>query len=140
MEIILNADGAIAGRLAAYAAKQALLGHQISIINSEKAIISGRKENIVARYKHKRDRGTPFKGPFISRIPDRFLRRIIRGMLEHRRGRGKEAFTNIMCYLGVPEEFKGKQAINVERALLKNSKIVRYVTVLDVCRALGAKQ
>lgn len=141
MEIILNADKAIAGRLAQYVAKQALLGHTVKIVNSELAVISGRKEFIVAKYKAQRDRGsTPFKGPFVSRLPDRFLRRIIRGMLPYKQGRGKEAFKNIMCYLGVPEELKDKKAIKLERASLLNSNIPRYATLLDICRALGAKQ
>jgi large subunit ribosomal protein L13 len=137
-ELVIDATHAIAGRLGAYAAKQALLGHKVSIVNSEDAIFSGTKVKIVEKYKALRDMGTPVKGPFVSRLSDRFLRRVIRGMLPFKRPRGKAAYANIMCYLGVPEEFKDAKLLKV--ALLQNSNIIRYCTVKEVCRALGAKQ
>ena len=44
-QIVIDATNATMGRLASYVAKQALLGKQIAIVNSEKAIITGNKLN-----------------------------------------------------------------------------------------------
>ncbi|MBD3319102.1 50S ribosomal protein L13 [Candidatus Woesearchaeota archaeon] len=138
-ELIIDADKAIVGRMATFVAKQALLGRKVSVINCEKAIISGKPTQVIARYRQRRDKGTPFKGPFPSRLPDRFVRRIIRGMLPYKQGRGKEAFKNIMCYLGTPEQFKDKKTVKVDYARFEQSRLLNYVTVYDVCKALGAK-
>ena len=46
---IYNAEGIILGRLASVVAKQALLGEDIRIVNSEKAIISGISSTFVDR-------------------------------------------------------------------------------------------
>ena len=54
MKLIIDATNATFGRLASYAAKQALQGNDIVILNSEKAIISGRKENIIEKYQELR--------------------------------------------------------------------------------------
>ncbi len=139
-ELVLNAQNAIVGRLASYAAKQALLGYQVSIVNVEHAVFTGRKQFLIQKYLHARDgRGSPFKGPFVPRGPDRFVRRIIRGMLAYTNPRGKEAFKNIMCYRGVPEGFKNKELITVESVDKKRSQSKGFVSVGELCALLGAK-
>ena len=40
-KIIIDAEGEIRGRVASFAAKQALQGNEIVILNSEKALVSG---------------------------------------------------------------------------------------------------
>ena len=52
-EINIDATGLIVGRLGAYVAHQAMLGHNINIFNSEKAVMTGSKKVIVARYHHR---------------------------------------------------------------------------------------
>ena len=44
MVLIIDAKEAVVGRVAAYAAKQAMLGKEVKVINAEKAIMSGSKE------------------------------------------------------------------------------------------------
>ena len=75
--IIINAENLIVGRLGTFAAKQAMLGEEIRIVNAEKAVISGKKDEVFDNYLNKRSRGTPTKGPFLQRNPDRILRRSI---------------------------------------------------------------
>jgi len=77
--IIVDASDMIVGRLCTYIAKQALLGQEVRVVNSEKAVISGRKENTFNDFLHRVQMGTPRKGPFIQRMPDRILRRVVRG-------------------------------------------------------------
>ena len=100
------------GRLASYAAKQALLGEEIVILNCEKVMITGSRQDIREKFEAKRRRiGSGQKGPKHSRLAHLIVKRAIRGMLSHRSGRGKEAFRRIKCFSGVPEEFKDAKKI-----------------------------
>ncbi len=51
MTAIIDANGATLGRLSTVTAKRLLNGEEIAVINSEKAIISGKKVAIKNRYK-----------------------------------------------------------------------------------------
>ncbi len=138
-EINIDATNAIVGRIGTFAAKQALLGNTINVFNCEKAVISGRPAAVKAKYHHDIfGRGRPRTGPFPSRMPDRFVRRIIRGMLGHRRGRGKDAYGRVMCYIGVPVAFKDKKLVKVakESSALPS---LRYQTIGELCVSLGGK-
>lgn len=137
--IIIDAEDMIAGRLSTFVAKKALLGEEVRIINSEKAVISGKKANTFADYDTKLAMGTPRKGPIILRRPERILRRIIRGMLPYKKPRGKEAYKRILCYMGVPDEFKDKKAVKVEGAEKTKLPNMKYVTIYDISRRIGAK-
>ncbi len=139
-ELYIDAENAIVGRLGAHVAKRALLGDTIKVLNCEKAIISGPKENTLEKYYHAmNERGRPAKGPFYSRMPDRFVRRIIRGMLPHKKTKGCIAYDRIMCYIGIPEEFKNQKLIKVEQADVSRLKTLKKSTVSEVCRALGQR-
>ena len=137
--IIIDADNLIVGRLATYAAKEALLGEEVRIINSEKAVISGKKENVFKDFLRKREMGTPVKGPFIKRMPDRILRRAIRGMLPFKKPRGKEAYKRVFCYVGVPDEFKDKKFITIENAKVSKLPNLKYIDLNSISKRLGAK-
>jgi len=115
MEIVINAEGCIFGRLCSYAAKKALEGNDIMVVNSEQAIISGNKKDIIKKYNELvRKGGFSQKGPKYSKVPYMMLKRGIRGMLpNHRRGMGKQAFLKIKCYNGVPEEFAEKKMTKI---------------------------
>lgn len=137
--MIIDATDTILGRLATYAAKQALLGEDIVIINSEKAIVSGEKQQVLARYRQRYARGTPSTGPYIHRHPDRLVRRTVRGMLPYKIPRGAAAYKKVMCYVGVPEEYKDKEAKKIDATKMKLPN-TKYVTVLDISKNLGGAQ
>jgi len=112
MKKIIDGTNAVLGRLASYAAKQALLGEEIVIVNCEKVIITGSRADIREKFKEKRSKiGSGQKGPKHSRLAYMIVKRAIRGMLSHRQARGKAAFGRIRCYTGVPEEFKDAKKI-----------------------------
>ena len=115
-KIIIDASGAIFGRICSFSAKKALEGNEIIIINSEKAIITGNKKDIIAKYEGTRKRGGhSLKGPKYSNIAYKMLKKGVRGMLpDHRGGIGKVALSRVKCYNGIPEEFKNAK-------ILKNS-------------------
>jgi large subunit ribosomal protein L13 len=138
--MIIDATDLIMGRLATFAAKQALLGNKIDIVNCENAVVSGSKQKVIAHYHHKTNRGTPEFGPFISRMPDRFLRRAIRGMLPHKKSRGKDAFENVMCYIGVPKEMEGKKLETLKQANINDRQLTKFVRLSELCKHIGARQ
>ena len=60
--MIIDAKNLVLGRLASYSAKKALLGEDVIIVNSEKAVISGGRKEVVGRYKRKIKMGDVFRG------------------------------------------------------------------------------
>ena len=110
---VIDGTNAILGRLASYAAKEALGGEEIRIINCEKVIITGSRSNIRERLEIKRRRvGSGQQGPKYPRSAEMIVKRVIRGMLpHHQQGRGKVALSKIKCYIGVPKEFETAKKI-----------------------------
>lgn len=138
--INLDATNAIIGRLCTYAAKQALLGKKINIYNCENAVISGNPNYTFQRYHHLiEDTGQPFRGPNYPKLADRFVRRIVRGMVPHKQERGRTAYARIMCFIGAPADFKDKLK-KVELADMKDLGTVRYITIKELIRRLGGRQ
>ncbi|NQU98079.1 50S ribosomal protein L13 [Candidatus Woesearchaeota archaeon] len=137
--MILDATDLILGRFATVAAKKSLQGEKVDIVNCEQAVIVGRKQEILAKYKNRRERGAPLVGPYFPRIADRFVRRSIRGMLPYKQPKGKEAFKRIMCYKGMPKDFQDKKAETIKEANLIKLSHTKYVTVKNVCTFLGGK-
>jgi len=136
MTAIIDANGAVLGRLGTYTAKRLLNGEEIAIVNSEKAIISGKKSSTKDTYKWKREVGTYRKGPFFPRTPDRIVKRSIRGMIPYQTPSGRAAFKRLKCYIGVPKEFEGKKFETVKEA---KKNMVDYITVEELSKFLGAK-
>ena len=122
----------ILGRMATVVAKKSLLGEKMDIVNCEKAVVSGNKRFVLTKYKQKRDRGT-YKGPFLFRKPNAFVKRAIRGMLPYKKELGKEAFKNIKCYIGQPIDGKAE---TIEAAKVSKLPLSKYVTVKRICEEL----
>lgn len=136
MTAIIDAAGLTLGRLSTTAAKRLLEGEEIAVINSEKAIISGKKSSIKEHYKGKREVGTYRKGPFYPRLPDQIVKRTIRGMIPYQKPHGRAAFKRLRCYAGIPDEFKGKDTEKIPGA---EKNPIDFMTVEELSRFLGAK-
>ncbi len=137
MGIVVNADGAVLGRLATVLAKRLLEGETIVVINAENAIITGEKAVIENRFYEKRERGDRIKGPFYPRYPDMILKRTVRGMLPYKKARGETALKRLKVFMGDPDGLSAKaEKINVKTLQDIESK---YLTVADVSKSLGAK-
>jgi large subunit ribosomal protein L13 len=139
MEIFIDATNLIIGRISTYAAKQALLGSTVKVFNCENAIITGSRESVLAHYKKLRERGTPENGPFFPSGADRIVRRTIRGMLSYKKPRGTAAFKRIMCYLGVPDEFKKRKLTTIKEANVSKLSSSKYVTLGNLTIQLRGK-
>ena len=136
MAAIIDAEGIILGRLSTYIAKRLLQGEEIIVINSEKAIITGKKETIKKRYKQKREVGTYRKGPFFPRMPDRIVKRTVRGMTPYQTPHGRAALKRLKCYIGVPKELEGKKTESIEEA---KKQPANYITIEELSKYLGAE-
>lgn len=138
MLMIIDAKDTILGRIATFAAKKALSGEEVLIINAEKAVVSGSRENVLSRYKTKHDRGDLIKGPFYPRMPDRIVRRAIRGMLPRKTAHGRDAYHRVKAFIGKPAEIRGEitELKDCKASSLKNPK---YVYVEEISKWLGAK-
>lgn len=120
---IIDGTNAAMGRLASFAAKEALKGEEIAIVNCNKVIITGSRKNIEADFQQKRGRvGTLQVGPLVSKSNEKIVKRTIRGMLpDFRVGRGREAFKRIRCYNLVPKEYEAQEKIKLEKTKPKKA-------------------
>lgn len=136
--MIVNAENRVMGRLASFIAKKAMDGESITIINAEKTIVSGTKQDAMKKIRRKLDlrgKGNPEKGPKFSRMPDKILRMSIRGMLPWKSSRGKEIYKKIHVYTGLPEEFKEKEF----EKMPEEKTVKKFVQLGEICKLLGAK-
>jgi len=135
-EVVIDASGAILGRLASIVAKRLLSGERIVIVNAEKAVLSGKRLSLLREMKEFLQVGHPGKGPHHPRRPDRILRRTIRGMLPRRKPKGVEAYRRLRVYLGVPKEYEG-----VEFEVISEAKVDKlrcpYVTLGELAKGIG---
>ena len=121
-KVFIDADHGIYGRVCSLAAKKALEGHMVIVVNSEKVIITGNSADIIENFSERRKYGRAhsLKGPRISRVAFKMLKRGIRGMLpDHKAGIGKQALARIRCYNGVPDEFKNEKMITLPEHKIK---------------------
>jgi len=136
--MILDANNIILGRLASFAAKKALQGNNIEVIHCENAVVSGKKkfvfDDVVRRY----NQGT-FKGPFIPRESNRFVRRVIRGMVPYKTPKGREAYKKIKCYIGIPSELKDKKSEAIPGADSSKLPSRDHVYVKEIIKRMGGK-
>ncbi len=136
--MIIDATNLILGRLSSYAAKKAILGENVDIVNCEKAIVSGRKDFLIKRYEDRKNRGT-HKGPFMPKQPNLFVRRAIRGMLPYKKEKGKAAFKRIKCHMGIPASIKDKKFHQLKNAEISRLPTLNFMRVSDICRKMGGK-
>ncbi len=137
--VLINAQGLIVGRLASIVAKKLLEGEEITIINAEKAILSGSKASTFGEYKQTVDRGTKEKGPYFPKRPDAIVKRTIRGMLPYKTQRGKDAMARLAIYIGTPSDIQGDKAVTLEKASADRLSSYKYMELGELSKLLGSK-
>lgn len=132
---VIDATGLVLGRMATHAAKRALEGDEVHIVNAEKAIIVGSSRRAIQEhYLFKRHVGTMRKGPFFPREPHLIVKRTCRGMINYQSARGRAAYKRIKAHLGVPKELAGTKAHSLEDAARPART---YVTIAELSSWLG---
>lgn len=137
--MIIDAKHLRLGRLATVAAKKALMGEDVIIINCSDIVITGSKENVFSRYRQRRDRGTPSTGPFFPRSSSQIVKRTIRGMLPYKQARGRDAFQRVRCYNSIPSSVNEADAVSIDIAHIDKSLTSKYVTLRQISQFLGGK-
>ncbi len=135
----IDATNLVVGRLSTVIAKKVLAGEVVTIVNAEKAVITGTQQAALIRYKRRdsmKAKSNPHKGPKLSRMPDRLLRHAIRGMLPMSSSRGRDALRKTKVYIGIPKDLVGKKFETIENAKCK-SKNYQYLE--QISKAMGAK-
>jgi len=144
---VYDASDKVLGRLASHVAKQLLStvkagnGARVIIVNAENAVVSGKKTEVLRDYKSKRELNHPRKGPFFPRMPDKILKRTVRGMLPYQRtSSGRTAFKNLRVEIGTPSNLSDDlpdghewgDTSSFDRGLPNN-----FVRLGDISKSLG---
>ena len=141
-EIVVDGSGQILGRLASIVAKKLLEGYRVTVVNVEKIVISGKPSEVVKSYKSTvltvRSHHAHKWRPKRPRSPINIFKSSVKGMLPKNNKRGREALKRLKAYIGVPEEFKGKELVRFKEA--DAFRLGRwYVELERVSRELGWK-
>jgi large subunit ribosomal protein L13 len=135
--IVYDATDLIMGRLCSHIAKQLILGEKIEIVNIDQCIITGRPDEIYARYKVHREKGRPTKGPFIHRKEKDLFKRSLKRMLPFKTTRGQEALDRIKVYKGIPARFQGQKFETIKTANVSKVPNLKYIKLTQLSKFLG---
>jgi large subunit ribosomal protein L13 len=133
-DVVVDARDCVMGRVASNVAERALAGERVAVIYAEDAVITGRREDVFAKYK-KRDELGSDRGPAFPKRPDRIFKRAIRGMVPHKKQRGREALSNVRVFVGNPHDQDGEI---VEDTSIDRLSTTRFVTLGEIADHLGA--
>ena len=141
--VVIDIEGAVMGRAASIIAKRLLKGEEIIVVNAEKAIISGKTERVVEKYRKKITEWVSYynpkkNSPKFKRRPDLFFKRVVRGMLPWKTPKGRQAYKRLKVYIGIPDGVDKNIIEKIPDAKLKNDKIP-FVTLGELYRLLGGK-
>jgi large subunit ribosomal protein L13 len=145
---VFNADGLIMGRLASTVAELLIKAaredrdDKVIIINSEKAIVSGRPRSVLNTYQAKYKLNHPRKGPFFPRMPDMIMKRTVRGMLPYQRKNvGRRAIRNLKVEIGCPSHLESELPDGHEfgdDSKIRRALPDRFILLGDISANLGA--
>ncbi len=133
---LIDGEGAVLGRLASTLASESLDGEKMVVVNTENAVISGEKSDVVDDYRGKVERSVD-RGPFHPRRPEGIAKRAVRGMLPYKKQRGKDALSRIRFYVDVPEEYADEDFEEPDKAVDDIGK-GGYVTLGEISDKIGA--
>lgn len=136
---VIDGSEHILGRLATHIAKQLLDGEEVIVVNAEKIVVTGGREQILKDYKERRDRGVAGRnrcGPYYPRMPDRMFKRSVRGMIPFADPHGKTAYKRLKVYIGIPREMQGTELLKVDKAMDRGA--TKKMHLGEVATWLGA--
>jgi large subunit ribosomal protein L13 len=135
-DVVVDARDCILGRVASQVAERAMDGEKVAIVNAEAAVITGNREDTVETFQERRRVGSD-RGPAYPKRPDGIFKRAVRGMVPHKKTRGREALSNVRVYVGNPYDEDGEVLEGTSLDRLSN---IKFVHLGEVSEALGATQ
>ena len=139
--IVVDGTNCISGRLCSKVSKLLLQGNRVSVVNSEKVMVSGNKYEVIESYKDKLEVSSvtnPIHGPFHPRRPDTIITKMIRGMVPKRKPSGMQAFKGLRVYIGIPDELKNSTMQTFDDAKITKQQSF-YISMGDVAKQIGWK-
>lgn len=139
--IVVDGTNCISGRLCSKVSKLLLQGNRVSVVNSEKVMVSGNKYEVIESYKDKLEVSSvtnPIHGPFHPRRPDTIITKMIRGMVPKRKPSGMQAFKRLRVYIGIPDELKNSKMQTFDDAKITKQQSF-YISMGDVAKQIGWK-
>ena len=135
----IDLSNQVAGRIASFIAKRALMGDNLVLVNCKNALVSGNKNMVFKSFlarNNVKDFPNPAQGPFFPHRPDTFMRHFVWGMMP-KGTRGREAIQRIDFYIGeIPERMASKYK-NITQKESKDAsaanKKCAMVSVNDIC-------
>jgi large subunit ribosomal protein L13 len=137
--VYIDATGHVAGRLASVVASQILRGRKVVVLNAEKAVLSGKRDTIIAAWKDKLELGSkvnPIYGPLHPRRPDNILWRMVRGMVPKTKAKGTMGLKRLRVYIGVPEKYSGVAMEKFDDAMATRP-LPMYTTLSELSKNIG---
>ena len=137
-DVVVDARDCIMGRVASNVAQRALDGERVAVVNAERAVITGAKEDVFGTYETRTKLGSD-RGPYYPKRPDAIFKRSIRGMVPHKKTRGREALEGVRVYVGNPfADDDDREAEILPDTSLDRLSSIRFVTLGEVSEYLGA--
>jgi len=139
---IVDGKDLVLGRLASFAAKRLLAGEQVTVVNAEQVVISGKREATLDAYMawlKTRNLTNPRKGPIHLKRPEELVRRTIRGMLPFDKPRGRAAYRRLRVHVGVPKSLGDKKMQTIPGASIEQLGTRRFIRVGELSKHLGAR-
>ncbi|MDQ4050764.1 MAG: 50S ribosomal protein L13 [Thermoproteota archaeon] len=139
--IVVDATNCIAGRMCSHVSKLLLEGNRVTIVNAEKAMLSGNRYRTIESYKEHLEINSvtnPIHGPFHPRRPDTILSKMVRGMVPKRKSGGISAFKRLRVYMGVPEDLKGAKMESFDASKITKPESY-YISIGEVAKQIGWK-
>jgi large subunit ribosomal protein L13 len=133
-DVIVETRDCILGRVASQVAERAMDGERVAIVNAEKAVITGGRDDVMSVYRDRVRVGSD-RGPYYPKRPDGLFKRAVRGMIPYKTPRGREAFENVRIYVGNPYDEDGEVLDDTSLDRLSN---IKFVSLGDISDQLGA--
>ena len=133
-DVVIDARDCVLGRVATNVAERALDGERVAVVNAEDAVVTGSRDDVLAKYEKRSELGSD-RGPAYPKRPDRIFKRAIRGMVPYKKDRGRTALSNVRVYVGNPHE---QDASVLDDTSIDRLSTTRFVTLGTVAEHLGA--
>jgi len=114
--LIIDARDHIMGRLASTVAKHLMMGTRIIVLRCERIVMSGhliRNKLKMKYFRNKKMNTNPRRGPFQYLAPSRMFYRVVRGMIPHKKPKGKRMLALFNCYDGCPPRYQHIRKVRV---------------------------
>lgn len=145
-EVVIDATDHVVGRLASVVAKKLLNGQRMTIVNAEKAVLTGSKGSIKEHYLMlaRRKQRTSHKKITVwyPKRPETLLKNSVTRMLPKKKPKGRDAAKRLRVYTGMPSQYAGRDLQTVEKAKLtgaisSSGKMLKSITLGELAAEMG---